>query len=207
MARHCLTWCSAGKHLAHMPLTSNLMKDSNFDPGELTGVDSPCGGCSGRREFIVSSVGSIVALTSLSMLVPVSEIVALSPSASRATTGVSRDEEAATVRYTIPSADAVSTDKTHDLMICRSGDSVFAFALSCPHQNTALRALPRAAGFQCPRHKSKYQPNGTFVSGRATRNMDRLPIRRDGDSLEVNVDVAIRSDSEPQKWAAAVVKL
>ena len=51
---------------------------------------------------------------------------------------------------------------------------VYAFNLSCPHQNTALKWQPDDQRFQCPKHKSRYQPDGTFISGRATRGMDRL---------------------------------
>ncbi len=135
-------------------------------------------------------------MAGLSVLSPVSTLAALEPRTARGA-----------VRYPIPAADGVSIDKTNEVILCRSAGEVFAFSLSCPHQNTALRALPGTAGFQCPRHKSRYQPNGTFISGRATRNMDRLPIVRDGDVLVVDPDVAYESDSEAAKWAAAHVKL
>ena len=199
-------WSDTGKRLDH----SETMKDGISNPNELSATNSPCSRCSigtGRREFLANSLGPLVALASLSMFLPVSEIVALSASSNPSEAGPNHIAARVSVSYPIPTADGVSIDKTHDLMICRSDSSLFAFALACPHQNTALRALPGVAGFQCPRHKSRYQPNGTFVSGRATRNMDRLPISREGDVIEVNVDVAIRSDKEPQKWAAAMVKL
>jgi len=57
------------------------------------------------------------------------------------------------------------------------------------------------------RHTQFRQPDGTFISGRATRNMDRLPIKRAGDALIVDVDVAYKSDSQPAEWAAAKVAL
>ena len=89
----------------------------------------------------------------------------------------------------------------------RAQQSVYAFALACPHQNTALRWRANDQRFQCPKHESKYKPDGTFISGRATRNMDRLPIKRAGDALIVDVDVAYKSDSQPAEWAAAKVAL
>ena len=61
--------------------------------------------------------------------------------------------------------------------------------------------------FQCPKHESKYQPNGTFTSGRATRNMDRLAIRRDGDALFVDLSHIIKSDVDAVRWAAAAIVL
>jgi len=59
--------------------------------------------------------------------------------------------------------------------------------------------------FQCPKHDSKYQPNGTFMAGRATRNMDRLKIRRDSDTLIVDLSHIIKSDADPAGWAAATI--
>ncbi|HTD70459.1 MAG TPA: Rieske 2Fe-2S domain-containing protein, partial [Gemmatimonadales bacterium] len=77
----------------------------------------------------------------------------------------------------------------------------------CPHQNTALKWLRDEGRFQCPKHKSRYQPDGVFISGRATRNMDRLAVRREGDTIVVNVDKLYRSDQNAADWAAAVVAL
>jgi Rieske Fe-S protein len=140
-------------------------------------------------------MGAAAALAGLSALAPFSTLSALGPSA----TG--------TLKYPIPAADSVSIDATNEVILCRSKNEMFAFALSCPHQNTALRALPGGKGFQCPRHKSKYQPDGTFINGKATRNMDRLPITREGTDVIVDPNVAFESDTEPMKWATAVVKL
>jgi Rieske Fe-S protein len=111
------------------------------------------------------------------------------------------------MRYPLPATDGVSIDTKNEVILCRFQNEVFAFALACPHQNTALRALPKNAGFQCPRHKSRYQPNGTFVNGKATRNMDRLPITREGNEIVVNTAVAYASDKDLAQWTAAVVKL
>jgi Rieske Fe-S protein len=111
------------------------------------------------------------------------------------------------LRYPLPAGDSVSIDGANEVILCRAGAEVFAFALSCPHQNTALKVLPKNAGFQCSRHKSKYTINGTFLTGRATRNMDRLQIALNGQVVEVNPDIAFASDNEPAKWAAAAIKL
>ena len=77
----------------------------------------------------------------------------------------------------------------------------------CPHENTALKWLPKDGRFQCPKHESRYQPNGTFMSGRATRNMDRLAIRRDGDAVYVDLSHIIKSDTDAAAWAAATLAL
>jgi Rieske Fe-S protein len=158
---------------------------------------SPCGSCSARREFLRQTFTAGAALAGLSLLGPVREIAALEP----------RDRGRGPVKYALPPADGVSIDTTNEVILCRHAGEVYAFALSCPHQNTALKVLPKNAGFQCPRHKSKYQPNGTFVSGRATRNMDRLQITRDGTTISVDPDIAFESDSDPARWATALIKV
>ncbi len=156
---------------------------------------SACGGdCSGRRAFLRDAFSAAAILTGLSALAPLSRLAALEVGA----TG--------TLRYPIPVADSVSIDTANEVIVCRAKGDVFAFSLSCPHQNTALRAMPGGKGFQCPRHKSKYQPDGTFIKGKATRNMDRLPITREGNDIVVDPNIAYESDTEPMKWAQAVVK-
>jgi Rieske Fe-S protein len=83
----------------------------------------------------------------------------------------------------------------------------YAFALSCPHQNTALRWADAEHEFQCPKHHSKYQPDGTFITGRATRNMDRYAISRQGGNVVVDFDTLYRDDEDPKGWTAAAVRL
>ena len=158
-------------------------------------TDDGCRDCAGRRAFLRDAVGAAVALVGLPLLSPVSELSALA-----------RDDRGE-VRYPLPSADGVSIDRKHEVILCRAGSEVFAFALACPHQSARLNALPGAEGFQCPRHKSRFEANGTLVSGRAKRNMDRLPIQRVGAEVVVDPEVAYESDKDPERWAAAVVTL
>src|SRR5256885_17137004 len=53
--------------------------------------------------------------------------------------------------YPIPAADGVQIDKENEVILSRVGKQVFAFALSCPHQNTALRWEADDNRFQCPK--------------------------------------------------------
>lgn len=152
-----------------------------------------CTACTSRRAFLRDTAS---ALAAFGVFGDLETVEALAP---RGTGG--------SIRYPIPPSDGVSIDKKNEVILCRSGVEVYAFALSCPHQNTALRARPKNAGFQCPKHGSRYQPDGTFISGRATRNMDRLPISRDGDVLVVDPDVFFESDKDPARWATALVRL
>jgi nitrite reductase/ring-hydroxylating ferredoxin subunit len=115
--------------------------------------------------------------------------------------GDRRDEK----RYPVPGTDGVSIDKDNEVIVARANGKVYAFALACPHQNTALRWNGDDHQFQCPKHKSRYRDDGTFIEGRATRNMDRLAIRRDGAAIVVDVDALIQEDEHPKEWAAAFV--
>lgn len=120
---------------------------------------------------------------------------------------LSRDR--AEVKYPIPAADGVQFDDKNEVILVRYQGHVYAFALACPHQNTALKKDPDGSGFYCTKHDSRYHFDGVYVkdSGRATRNMDRLLIRRDGNSVVVNVDKWYESDSEPTQWAGAQITL
>jgi len=107
--------------------------------------------------------------------------------------------------YAIPDADGATIDRDNQVILVRSVGKAYAFNLSCPHQNTALRWHPEDNQFQCPKHHSRYQPDGVFISGRATRSMDRFAISKDGDNLVVDLDKLFRQDQDPVAWASAVV--
>jgi nitrite reductase/ring-hydroxylating ferredoxin subunit len=109
--------------------------------------------------------------------------------------------------YPLPTADGVNIDRDTQVILVRFQQRVYAFNLACPHENTALRWKLREGRFQCPRHESQYQPDGTFITGRATRNMDRFAVRRAGDSLVVDLNRLFRSDQQPQDWGAAALVL
>jgi len=113
----------------------------------------------------------------------------------------------AELTYPLPATDGATIDKDNQLILARSEEKVYAFNLSCPHQNTALRWYPEDSQFQCPKHHSRYRSDGVFISGRATRSMDRLGIRRDGANVIVDVNKFYREDQNPAEWAAAVVTL
>jgi nitrite reductase/ring-hydroxylating ferredoxin subunit len=108
--------------------------------------------------------------------------------------------------YPIPPADGATIDRSAGVILVRWKNDVYAFNLSCPHQNTALRWDAKSQHFNCPKHHSRYLPDGTFVDGRATRGMDRLGIAPGGPgAVNVNVDVMHKQDVDPKGWAAAVV--
>jgi Rieske Fe-S protein len=110
-------------------------------------------------------------------------------------------------RYPIPAADGVMIDRKNQVITVRYQQHLYAFNLACPHENTALKWLPKDGRFQCPKHESRYQPNGTFIDGRATRHMDRLGVRIEDDMLVVDLSKFYKSDKDPAGWAAANVAI
>jgi len=115
-----------------------------------------------------------------------------------------RDTERA---YGIPASDGVEIDKDESVIVARVEGMLYAFSLNCPHQNTALRWDDTAKRFQCPKHHSRYQPDGTFIDGRSTRSMDRFAVRLDGSKLMVDLDRLYHEDEDPGPWNAAFVKV
>ncbi|MGZ8377459.1 MAG: QcrA and Rieske domain-containing protein [Gemmatirosa sp.] len=115
--------------------------------------------------------------------------------------------EGQTRTYPVPAADGAEIDRENEVIVVRWQGAAYAFNLACPHQNTALRWIGDDQRFFCPKHKSKYQPDGTFIEGRATRGMDRFTVRKDPAGVLVDLAQLHKQDADPQGWAAAVVKL
>ena len=109
--------------------------------------------------------------------------------------------------YPIPAKDGVSIDRGESVIVARHANRLYAFSLACPHQNTVLRWDADNRRFQCPKHKSRYQPDGVFIEGRATRGLDRFSVKRTTDTLVVNLDVLYQENKQPSEWAAAFIPL
>jgi Rieske Fe-S protein len=183
---------------------------SSDDLREATRDDhADCGGCPlmedhGRRAFLRDAAGYIAAgiaalatlgaSTAQAQALPVRWITAL---------GVRGDERT----YPLPATDGVNIDRRESVIVARWQGMVYAYSLACPHQNTALRWNAGDAQFQCPKHHSKYRPDGTFIEGRATRGMDRFAIRVDGETIFVDIDKLYRQDQDAAEWKAATAKI
>ncbi|MGB6501808.1 MAG: Rieske (2Fe-2S) protein [Thermoplasmata archaeon] len=167
----------------------------------MTQQDHPddCGACTlqGRREFLrdaafVAAALAAIGATAGAMPVHLMNAIALT-------------DELAT--YPLPSTDGVYIDKKQEVIVARVANQVFAFELACPHQNTALRWNAKDHEFQCPKHHSRYAPDGTFIDGRATRSMDRFGVQRQGDNLLVDLDKVFEQDKNGAGWKSAVLTL
>ncbi len=165
---------------------------------------SPCEGCSvapRRREFLQQMGGA--ALGALVMIgIPPGLAAAVTPTVIRAGRLIGANPS-----YPLPKSDGVQIDKENQVILVRWEDHIYAFNLSCPHQNTALRWNSTDAQFQCPKHHSKYQPDGAFISGRATRSMDRFSLRRTGNEVVVDIGAMHKDDVDHAGWVGAVVAL
>ncbi len=178
----------------------------------MTAMDHPippspagddCGGCAladSRRAFLRDALAAVAGFAALglaprvALALPVGWVEALT------TRGPERS-------YPLPAADGVQIDRDNGVVLARAASAVYALSLTCPHQNTALRWQAADGRFQCPKHKSKYRPDGVFLSGRATRSMDRFAIRRDGALVVVTLDRLLREDEQREQWRAAAVAL
>jgi nitrite reductase/ring-hydroxylating ferredoxin subunit len=164
--------------------------------------ESNCSGCAiaeySRREFLRDA--GVAAAAALALVSAPSRLLAepLRLIAAQAARGTTRS-------YAIPAVDGVSIDKENEVILVRWQNGIYAFALSCPHQNTALRWEEDHKQFQCPKHHSKYHPDGTFIEGRATRGMDRFLITRTADGISVDLDKLFEQDADEKEWAAAVI--
>jgi Rieske Fe-S protein len=172
------------------------MPKANIPVDRLCDTDCPRG--TSRRDFLQTAgcFGVAVAFLGLPR-----EASALPVAFTEGTDGAGER------RYPIPPGDSVNIDRQAQLIVVRFNGHGYVFALSCPHQNNALKWVDKNHRFQCTKHDSQYQPDGVYTTGRATRNMDRYAIRRDGDSLVVDLHHWYQSDKDPNGWAAATVAL
>ena len=163
-----------------------------------------CSGCDagpGRRAFLRELAALVAGVAGGLGLVP--STAAAWPIAF-ATGRPVRDGDTA---YPVPAEDGVTIDKDHEVILARYQQAVYAFSLSCPHQKTPLRWQAEDHTFRCPKHKSRFQPDGVFVDGRAKRSIDRYAIRREGNEVWVSLDKLYREDENREAWIAAVVRL
>ena len=165
--------------------------------------DDACRGCAlvDRRDFLrdagVAIVGALIALGAApksAAAAPVRLVAAL---------GGSREDKA----YPIPAADGTQIDKSNDVMITRWQGKVYAFSFACPHQSTALKWSDKEHQFECPKHHSRFEPDGVYVkdSGRATRGLDRFAVRKDANNIVVNLDKLFQEDDNEADWKTAFI--
>lgn len=172
-----------------------MMDDEHRDAGECRG----CALHTDRRGFLreaiaaaTAALASLGAARSAAAQLPIAFVEAL------------RRIDGSRV-YALPEADGVNIDRDAEVILVRWQGAIYAFNLSCPHQRTALRWNDESHRFQCPKHHSQYTPTGEFITGRATRGMDRFAIRREAGGVVVDTDTLIKQDEDAARWRTAFV--
>ena len=148
-----------------------------------------------RRDFLRTMAGAALASVGLA---PSAHALAV-----RLENHVTRRGELAT--YPVPAAEGVTIDTNNEVILVRTHEHIYPFALACPHQNTALKWQASDHRFQCPKHKSKYTADGVYIEGRATRSMDRYAVRLDGKNIVVNLDKLYEEDQDVVLWQGAFI--
>ena len=175
------------------------MSESRLPPGSRAGCAGYCD--ASRREFLRESA-LVVAGALLGLGASHREAMALPVSLVR---GVRGGPDHLT--YPIPAEDGSQIDHDNGVILVRWQGHLYAFNLACPHQNTALKWLSEESRFQCPKHKSRYQPDGTFISGRATRGMDRFAITQEGSNILVDLNHLFNQEKDRAGWDAATLPI
>lgn len=160
-----------------------------------------CEGCGSRRDFLREAAGLLAG--ALLGLGASSEDAHALPLSSAVPLGVAGQE----VTLALPAADGATVYAQHSLILARYAGAVYAFSLACPHQRAALRWMGPQGRFQCTKHKSRYRPDGVYISGRATRSMDRFALRRQQGNVVVDLSARLREDQDRAAWTSAVVRL
>jgi nitrite reductase/ring-hydroxylating ferredoxin subunit len=164
--------------------------------------ESPCAGCDNvlhRRGFI-ERAAVLAAAALLGVGVPRRLLAQMRP---EVIAPIGR--RASVVDYSIPAADGVQIDRANEVILIRWRGTVVAFDLACPHQRAPLRWIAQDSRFECPKHHSHYTPDGSYISGRSTRAMDRLGISRSGAIVHVDLNVIYEQPRQPAAWKAAQI--
>lgn len=165
---------------------------------------SSCNGCElmdGRRRFLQHASVTLagIALSLIGRPAHAGEWVV------RHAGAIASDGSTAT--YRVPDVDGATIDAEREVVVVRWKGAAYAFSLVCPHKRALLKWRERESTFNCPKHKSKYHPDGAFISGKATRGMDRHGLRKQGGSLIVDLGAVYKQDVHAAQWAAAVVRV
>jgi Rieske Fe-S protein len=154
--------------------------------------------CSDRREFLRAGGCFVIGLAALGLPLPLAGL----PIGEITGSGGANEK-----RYPVPAGDSVNIDRQASVVLVRFQNNIYAFSLACPHEHAAIKWLQKDRRFQCSKHDSKYTPDGTYTSGRATRNLDRFAVRKEDPSVVVDLQHWFESDRNPSGWSSAFVSV
>ncbi|MCU0648753.1 MAG: Rieske (2Fe-2S) protein [Gemmatimonadaceae bacterium] len=169
-------------------------------PDHFVLPSDPCAGddACDRRAFLRRGAAVVAGLAALgltaddALALPVSHVTGLA------------SHSGETASYPIPAKDGVLMDDKRDVILARHKGIVTAFLLVCPHKGTNPLDWSAAKNeFICPKHKSRFQPSGMRIEGKADRAMDRYAVSRQGNMVVVALDRIFEQDKDAAGWAAA----
>ena len=166
-----------------------------MDSGPLAGHACAC--ANGRRDFLRQAAALLAGLAAGGAGLAAAGL----PVRFGDATSKAGDE----LTFPIPDSDGAVIDRANAVSVVRFQGKAIVFNLSCPHQNAAVRWKPTEGHFECTKHDSVYSQAGVYQAGRATRNMDRFPVKRSGHSIIANVAQLIQSDEQKAAWEAAFI--
>ncbi len=67
------------------------------------------------------------------------------------------------------------------VVLTRSGDEILAHSGVCPHQGRAVRV--EVSGLACPCHNSRFEFDGTFVSGPANADLQPAEVHLENGAI------------------------
>jgi Rieske Fe-S protein len=165
---------------------------------------APCAACAdadGRRDFLKHAAALVAgALVGIAGGEAPASALAVTP-------GQAIGKSGRELTYPLPAGDGATVDRDNDVVIARVQNTVVALSLKCPHTGGELRWKPPVNRYECSRHDSRFEPPGVYISGRAKRNMDRFGVKRNGDTVVVDVSRLIQSDTQKAQWEAAAITL
>jgi nitrite reductase/ring-hydroxylating ferredoxin subunit len=168
----------------------------------------PCEGCpvaTSRRTFLRdAALAAAAAIAAVSIGKPAAAFAETVSEIGPTSASNARLPERA---YAIPPADSVSVDVGNDVMLARWQNRVYAFSLTCPHKGAQLEWRIAEQRVYCPKHKARFLSDGSHVSGRGSRDLDRYGIRRGAEGIVVDLRRAYRADTDNAAWSRAVVSL
>jgi nitrite reductase/ring-hydroxylating ferredoxin subunit len=164
------------------------------------GIRESCGRRLERREFLRRSAAAVAVgvLTAFGA----DRAVAASLPVRLETTPAHQGGEKS---YPVPVEDGVTIDPEDEVILVRLEGRIYALDLLCTHQPVVLEWLDEEDRFECPKHHARFRADGEWSSGREVRSLDRHAIRREADTVIVELDRVFRLDLEPEGWAAASV--
>lgn len=91
-----------------------------------------------------------------------------------------RDGEPKRVALISDRRDAWTLEKAVELgaaWLLRTGETVRAWSVVCPHLGCAVGLSASGPGFYCPCHDSSFEPDGRRINGPSPRDLDSLATR------------------------------